>query len=99
MTAIPVIVKPPDLTATPEEITLSDMDEKARGGHSGQGLNFTLQEKLLGLGNFGALLDDGNEMARRPSVGSVSADGSSIRDSDDGGYFSMKRVWFHLSNS
>lgn len=70
--------------------------------NSRSGLNLHLQERLLSCGNYGALLDDEDRMGRRPSVGSLSIDGagSSVsardRESDDGSYFSIKRVRISL---
>jgi hypothetical protein len=52
-----------------------------------------LQERLLSYGNYGAPLDNENRMGRRPSVGSLSIDGSSVRDRDsDEGSYNLKRV-------
>ena len=50
----------------------------------------------MSCGTHDALLDNEDRMGRRPSVGSLSVDGLSLRDrdSDDGGYFKMKRVIF-----
>lgn len=89
--------KAPDLSPTPEEFVDSETGEKAHGSglpHNRSGFNLHLQERLLGCGNHGALLDDEGRMGRRPSVGSLSVDGLSVRDrdSDYGGFFGIKRV-------
>ena len=86
-----------ELSPTPEEpLDPPDVDEKSRPGafsRSRSALNLHLQERLLSCGNFGALLDDEDRLGRRPSLGSLSVDGSNRdRDSDDGGYFNLKRV-------
>jgi len=91
-------LKPPDLSATPEEMLPPAVDDKGLGGGGlGQGrsmLNLHLQERLVG-GTFGVLVDE-NRMGRRSSVGSLSVDGSSLRyRDDDDGYFKLKRVMFH----
>jgi hypothetical protein len=90
--------RPPDLSPTPEEPTESDSDDKSRVSNNSRtrtGLTMHLQERLLNCGTVGALLDDDDRMGRRPSVGSLSMDGSlRDRDSDDGGgYFNLKRVY------
>jgi hypothetical protein len=92
----------PELSPTPEEpLDPPDVDEKSRPGafsRSRSALNLHLQERLLSCGNFGALLDDEDRLGRRPSLGSLSVDGSNRdRDSDDGGYFNLKRVVGFLS--
>jgi hypothetical protein len=92
----------PELSPTPEEpLDPPEADEKSRAGafsRSRSGLNLHLQERLLSCGNFGALLDDEDRLGRRPSLGSLSVDGSNRdRDSDDGGYFNLKRVVGFLS--
>ena|ERR1700731_1099018 len=87
----------PDLSPTPEDpLDPPETDDKSRPGafsRSRSALNLHLQERLLSCGNFGALLDNEDRLGRRPSVGSLSVDGSKgDRDSDDGGYFNLKRV-------
>lgn len=95
----PAKSKAPDLSPTPEEFVDSEMVERAQYGgdipHNRSGFNLHLQERLLSCGNYSALLDNEVRMGRRPSVGSLSVDGSSVRDrdSDDGSYYSLKRVW------
>lgn len=96
--------KPPDLSPTPEETSSMDGDTGDRTTRSAvlpnnrSGLNLHLQERLLSCGNYTALLDDEDRMGRRPSVGSLSMDGGGgsgsarDRESDDGSYFSIKRV-------
>jgi len=90
----------PDLSPTPEEPVVPDVEDKSRGGafsRSRSALNLHIQERLLSCGNFNALLDDEDRMGRRPSVGSLSVDGSMRdRDNDEGGYFSLQRVCFLL---
>jgi hypothetical protein len=93
----PAKSKAPDLSPTPEESADSESDERAYAGGLPQnrsGFNLSLQERLLSYGNHGSLSDDAGRMGRRPSVGSISVDGLPVRDreSDDGGYFNMKRV-------
>lgn len=93
----PAKSKAPDLSPTPEEFVDSETDERAQYGgdipHNRSGFNLHLQERLLSCGNYSALLDN-DLMGRRPSVGSLSVDGSSVRDrdSEDGSYYSLKRV-------
>ena len=88
--------KAADLSPTPEEPVVPEVEEKSRGGafsRSRSALNLHIQEKLLSCGNFNALLDDEDRMRRRPSVGSLSVDGSMRdRDMDEGGYFGLQRV-------
>lgn len=85
-----------DLSTTPEESVVSEIEDKSRGGafsRSRSALNLHIQERLLSCGNFDALLDDDDRMGRRPSVGSLSVDGSTRhRDNDEGGYFSIQLV-------
>ena len=86
-----------DLSPTPEESVDSESDERAHADglpHNRSGFNLSLQERLWSSGNHGSLFDDADRMGRRPSVGSLSVDGLPVRDreSDDGGYFGMKRV-------
>ena len=97
-------LKPLDLSTTPEEDTStmegSTYDRTTWGvvfPNNRSGLNLHLQERLLSCGNYSALLDDEERIGRRPSVGSLSIDGGgsgSARDraSEDGNYFSIKRV-------
>ena|SRR5208282_5171909 len=98
----PAKSKAPDLLPTPEEFVDLETDERAQYGggvpHNRSGFNLHLEERLLSCGNYGALLDNEDRMGRRPSVGSLSVDGSSVRDrdSDDGGYINLKRVWSTL---
>jgi hypothetical protein len=97
----PAKSKAPDLSPTPEESVDSESDERTYAGglpHNRSGFNLSLQEKLLSYGNHESLLDDTSRMGRRPSVGSISVDGLPVRgrESDDGGYFSMKRVYSDL---
>jgi len=100
----PAKSKAPDLSPTPEEFVHSETDERAQYGggipNNRSGFNLHLQERLLSCGNYGALLDNEGRMGRRPSVGSLSVDGSSVRDrdSDDGSYLGLKRVWSILSS-
>lgn len=93
----PAKSKAPDLSPTPEELVDSETNGEARYGggipHNQSGFNLHLQERLLSYGNYGAPLDNENRMGRRPSVGSLSIDGSSVRDRDsDDGSFNLKRV-------
>src|SRR5579859_7215124 len=78
--------------------TTESGEDKARGGlvsRSRSALNLHIQERLLSCGTYGALMDDEDvaRMGRRPSLGSTSLDGSSIPESDEGGYFGLRRVW------
>ena len=88
----------PDLLSTPEETAMPEAEDKPKGGafsRSRSALNLHIQERLLSCGNFNALLDDEDRMGRRPSVGSLSVDGS-LRDcdKDEAGYFGLQRVCF-----
>jgi hypothetical protein len=95
----PAKSRAPELSSTPEEFVDEENGEKAQGGalpHNRSAFNLFLQERLLSCGTHDALLDNEDRMGRRPSVGSLSVDGLSVRDrdSDDGGYFNMRRVNF-----
>ena len=93
----PIKSKGPELSATPEESGDLETNEGTHIDglpHNRSGFSLHLQERLLSCGNSDALLDNGNRSGRRPSVSSLSVDGVSgrDRDSDDGGYFGIKRV-------
>jgi hypothetical protein len=94
----PAKSKAPDLSPTLEEFVGLDNDERAQHGggipHNRSAFNLHLQERLLNCGNYGVLLDGKDRMRRRPSIGSLSVDGSSVRnrDNDDRGYYNLKRA-------
>jgi hypothetical protein len=95
MTANLLKSKAPDLSANPEEYVSPEVNDKPPGsGAVPQNRNQHLQEKLLSGGNHTALLDNEDRMGRRPSVGSLNVDGSSVvsQETDDGGYYNMTRV-------